>query len=111
MNVYKGLFFESGDEVLRVGGEVDASNAFVFLDEIRRQTLQGPFVLDMTGVRLIDYSGLGALVQSASCMDGAGPLRIRPSPEVYRALVATGLDTLRGIEVQASDEMGGSLVA
>ncbi len=99
------LAFRLEDQVLSVSGEIDASNSEELLERISAEARQSPFTLDMSEVGFLDSTGLRALLTAASRLEaeGWGPLRIRPSPAVFRFFEMARLDTAPGIEFDWSD--------
>ena len=60
-----------------------------------------PLTLDVDNLTFIDSSGLRALVQLSTQMNGVGPLVLSHPPKgVRRLLEIVGLDALPGIAVQ-----------
>lgn len=96
-----GLEVSTADDVgwtvLAVTGEIDISTAAVFED-----ALQGAIktskqvVVDLSGVRFMDSTGLGVLMRAQKHQDGVGAfLRLAaPSDRVVRILGVTQLDSV-----------------
>jgi anti-sigma B factor antagonist len=84
--------------VLFAAGRLDALTAPVLKRAAREQLLRGraDIVLDLSGVRAIDPSGLAAVVSLSRSARAAGG-RLVPrgaSPEIQRAFQVTGLDSV-----------------
>jgi len=62
---------------------------------------EGRLILDVGEITFIDSSGLRALVQLSSQMNGSAPLTLsQVSPSVRRLLDIVGLEAIPGIEVE-----------
>lgn len=88
--------------IVELGGELDLECVPAVRNELRDVFLQGAEELrvDLSGVRFIDSTGLGALVWA---WKQARMFRIRfrvvsPSPEVGRLLALSGLDRIFTVE-------------
>ena len=96
---------ETGSQlVVRVAGEIDIATAEQLqasLDEALK--LDGPLVVDMSGVTFIDGSGLKALLRVAASLNGRGPLALINAPHVLRLLELAGLTDMSGIDVRESE--------
>ena len=104
-----GQFFPSGKpnlsvtavrhgaaQVLQVEGEVDATSAWridgAVMGVLPVQVVQGPVIVDLSGVTLFSAAGLTALLTARKLCDGLTDLRIvAASPPVMRLLEATTL--------------------
>jgi anti-sigma B factor antagonist len=87
-----------GEPVIRVGGELDCSNAGEFVlgvgDLCKGSTL--PVVLDITDLSFCDAAGLGALRRLERCVAPL-PLVLRsPQPFIRHVFEVTGFDRLVG---------------
>lgn len=85
-----------GRPCVSLAGEFDVSNADDLrraLDEIPRGQ---PAVVDATGLRFIDSSGIAVLLQHA---ERFGPIDVRNAPPILRRIVEiSGLDDVLRIE-------------
>ena len=84
--------------VLQASGRLDALSAPVLKRAAREHLLRGrtDLVLDLSGVRTIDASGLAAVVSLSRSARAAGG-RLVPkgaSPEIWRAFEVTGLESV-----------------
>jgi anti-sigma B factor antagonist len=91
-----------GTVVVAVVGEFDMVTSPA-LDQALGEavgTADGPVVVDLADCTFVDSSALGALVRAAQRLEQLGrALRIRnPRPHVRRAIDATGLERLLGLE-------------
>jgi len=86
----------------RMRGELDMASAETLLDAMRPiATADRPIALDLEELTFIDSSGIRAVVDLASSMNGAGPLVLSNVPaSVQRVLDIAGLETLPGIRVE-----------
>jgi anti-sigma B factor antagonist len=82
-------------EVVSLGGELDAANA-ERLERALLESVAGSVVVDLTGLRFIDSSGLTALVHARNAITGCGRhFGLRgASGSVQRVFEITGLTTL-----------------
>jgi len=83
-------------------GELDMASAETLQDAMRPIALEGrPIALDLGELTFMDSSGIRAIVDLASLMNGTGPLVLsNVSVGVRRVLDIVGLDTLPGIQVE-----------
>ncbi|HEU5314583.1 MAG TPA: STAS domain-containing protein [Chloroflexota bacterium] len=84
--------------VLSAAGRLDALSAPLLKRAARDHLLRGKadLVLDLSGVRTIDASGLAAVVSLSRSARAAGG-RLVPrgaSPEIWRAFEVTGLESV-----------------
>jgi anti-anti-sigma factor len=89
----------------RLEGELDMATAGG-LQEVLHAAAHGndPVVLDFSGVRFMDSSGLRALLQWAGS-DDCGPVVIKdPSPQVSRILEITIPDGAPGLRVRSTPD-------
>jgi len=82
---------DAGDAVLRLGGELDQSNADQLLDAVRLVIELGPprLVFDLEELSFMDSSGISALIFAANALPDVSVRN--SSPIVRRILEATGL--------------------
>lgn len=85
-------------------GELDMASAETLRDALQPIVdAEGSICLDVGGLTFIDSSGLRALVLLSERINGSGPLVLsNVSVGVRRLLDIVGLETLPGIEVEAS---------
>jgi anti-sigma B factor antagonist len=88
--------------VMDVTGEVDVIGA-AELDGVMRDVVAegaADVVIDLADVTFIDSTGLSALVAGRNlCRSRDGDLTLRaPSPQVWRVLTLTGLDTIFAVD-------------
>ena len=88
--------------VMDVTGEVDVIGA-AELDGVMRDVVAegaADVVIDLADVTFIDSTGLTALVAGRNlCRSHDGDLTLRaPSPQVWRVLTLTGLDTIFAVD-------------
>jgi len=83
---------------LTVTGDIDLSNADLLQSVITEATaevpLAGPILVDLTGVRLMDSTGIGALVngwQAAKDLGVRVRVAVRPGSLVERVLQIVGV--------------------
>lgn len=63
-----------GSAVIKIGGAIDAKTVVVFqekLDALQEQSYKG-FILDMEGIRYVNSTGLGTLVNVADALESHG---------------------------------------
>ena len=89
-----------GGVVVRASGEIDIAAAGAFHDALREAVArESRVVVDLTDVRFIDGTGLGALVAARKEVGEAGEIVLRdPSPLVRRLLDLTRLDEVFTVE-------------
>jgi anti-anti-sigma factor len=88
---------DAGWTVVAVTGEIDISTAGAFEDALRGAIESSKqVVVDLSGVRFMDSTGLGVLMRAHKHQDEAGAfLRLAaPSDRVVRILDVTQLDTV-----------------
>lgn len=89
---------ERNVQVLKVGEpRIDASVAIHFKDRMREETQDqtGPFVLDLSDVRFIDSSGLGAVVAALKQLEPGQTLDLAGlTPAVEKVFRLTRMDTI-----------------
>jgi anti-sigma B factor antagonist len=81
--------------VVRVTGEIDLSNAAELEQQMLHESGDSPaLVLDLTGVRFIDSSGVRALDHLVTAYDGVRPVRVAASDPgaVRMTLLLCGFD-------------------
>lgn len=95
---------EVSPERYRLKGELDMASADRLRDALQPIVDAGGNVtLDVADLTFIDSSGLRALILLSERMNGSGPLVLSEVPVgVRRLLDIVGLETLPGIEVEAS---------
>jgi anti-anti-sigma factor len=85
---------------LRLIGELDVATVPALEDAFASLAGDGPVTLDLSELTFIDSSGLHAIVQFASSLDGEGPLTLaHPSENVLRLLEIVKLDAHPGIRI------------
>jgi anti-sigma B factor antagonist len=63
--------------IVQIAGEIDLSNATDLEDRVRREADESPaLVLDLTGLRFIDSSGVRMLDHLVTAYDGVRPVRV-----------------------------------
>ncbi len=79
--------------VVTVAGEIDADSMLALQAPLHDLGLESHIVVDMSGVRFMDSSGLKVILTQRNRMtETGGSLRIRhPSPAVRRVLDVSGL--------------------
>jgi anti-sigma B factor antagonist len=89
---------QNGINVITVGADrIDAASAIRFKDAMRASTDGGPdhVLLDLSGVRFVDSSGLGAIVASMKQMGDARRLDLAGlTPDVDKVFRLTRMDSI-----------------
>jgi anti-sigma B factor antagonist len=84
---------EVSPQELWVAGELDRTTADRFDEAVQTVIVgAGPLVLDLSGVRFLDSSGVRSLVKLGLSMRGRALVLREPSPPVMRVLQTTRLD-------------------
>lgn len=83
----------NGSAFLKVAGDIDSHSVVELRGVLERLGLDKQVVVDMSGVRFMDSSGINALIDRIVRAEGAGgSLRIsKPSRPVERLVELTGL--------------------
>lgn len=91
-------YHSDGSAVVRLAGEIDVANAGRIPQQVAGalSSSAAGVVLDMAQVTFIDSTGIGAMIaaRNACLADGRELRLIRPSVQVQRMLVLTGLDDI-----------------
>jgi anti-anti-sigma factor len=86
----------------RLEGELDMATAGGLREVLATANADDPIVLDFSGVRFMDSSGLRALLQWARS-DDCGPVVLKdPTPQVSRLLEITIPDGAPGLRVRST---------
>jgi anti-sigma B factor antagonist len=91
----KGVDRSNGAVVVHLTGELDLYNAHEVRETLLACTADEPrrLVVDLEGVRFIDSTALGVLIEARSRLeDKQGFVLAAPGPETRRALEISGLD-------------------
>jgi anti-anti-sigma factor len=84
---------EVSPQELWVAGELDRTTGDRFDEAVQTVIVgTGPLVLDLSGVRFLDSSGVRSLVKLGLSMRGRALVLREPSPPVMRVLQTTRLD-------------------
>jgi anti-anti-sigma factor len=95
--------FRLDGHTLHVAGEIDMSCSEALRKQLDEALRAGALTLDMTGVEFMDSSGIREVLRASAQLNGAGPIRIAPSPQVARVFEITGLDHVPAIELRKAD--------
>lgn len=103
---------QRGDaRIVTVNAErIDAAVAIQFKEDMRDQTADGPnrIILDLSGVKFIDSSGLGAIVAAMKQLDEGRRLELAGlSPMVDKVFRLTRMDTVFTLFPSLDDAMAG----
>ena len=95
------LEIQRDDPVVRLEGELDASNADLLHGVLRPEADRGGVVtVDLDGLRFLDASGVGVIVDAAQRLRGRGRLVLcRPAGPVRRVLDVTQVDRRESLEI------------
>ncbi|MBT8153474.1 STAS domain-containing protein [Epibacterium ulvae] len=100
-----------GTQVVSVNAErIDAAMAIQFKEDMRSQTDNGPdrVVLDLSEVKFIDSSGLGAIVAAMKQLGGARKLDLAGlTPVVDKVFRLTRMDTVFNLYATLEEATGG----
>lgn len=97
---------EVSPQELWVAGDLDQTTVHRF-DEAVRPVIAGagPLVLDLSGVRFLDSSGVRSLVKLGLSMQGRALVLREPSPPVMRVLQMTRLDEVGLWRIEESADL------
>ncbi len=90
-----GVQSEDGRVIVSLAGELDLYNAHVVRDALLHAAAEAPerLVVDLSGVRFIDSTALGVLIEARTKMPNRRAfLLAAPGLETRRALQISGLD-------------------
>jgi anti-anti-sigma factor len=88
------------EDGFRLEGDLDMATAGRLTDLLTAAGIDDPIVLDFSGVRFMDSSGLRAILQAARS-DDCGPVVIKdPSAQVRRLLEISIPDGVPGLRVR-----------
>src|SRR5437764_5606382 len=95
------LAIQKDDPVVRLQGELDASNADELARVLAPEAKRGGVVtVDLDGLSFLDASGIGVMVQAAERLRGRGRLVLcRPAGSVRRVLDVVQADRRDSLEV------------
>ena len=98
---------QDGVFVLVLGGDIDVATAFTVRDALDRVLAAGHrlIVLDLSGVRFIDSTGLGVMVGRLKAVrDLGGDMHlVCTSPRITRVMAITSLDEVFTIHGSADE--------
>jgi anti-anti-sigma factor len=84
---------------VRLIGELDIATVPTLKDALAPLAGQGPVTLDLSELTFIDSSGLHAILQFSSSLNGDGLTLANASQSVSRLLEIVQLDTHPGIQI------------
>ncbi len=99
---------ESGATVVELGGDVDVGSAQALRELLADALAEGPVVVDLSGVRFIDSSGIGLFVTAHRRAEEQGTRfsLAAPSEGAARVLSLTRTDRLLTVHPSVVDALG-----
>jgi anti-sigma B factor antagonist len=107
-----GVDRQNGRVVVSLAGELDLYNAHVVREALLGVAAESPerLVVDLTGVRFIDSTALGVLIEARTKMPNRRAfLLAAPGLETRRALQISGLDRHFSVHETLDDALGAAL--
>jgi anti-anti-sigma factor len=91
----------SDDDAIRLVGDFDLASVAAF-EEATRAAVDGQreIVLDLKELRFIDSSGIRAILNLATALDGKGVVLRGPQPSVRKLIRLTGVEGHSGIRTE-----------
>jgi anti-sigma B factor antagonist len=107
-----GIERDDGHVVVALAGELDLYNAHLVRNALLECCAEGPqrLVVDLSGVKFIDSTALGVLIEARTRMDNRRAfLLAAPGLETKRALEVSGLDRHFSVHDSLDDALNASL--